>query len=490
MCEQVHYGKMDHVLINQLSVKTSNGTVSLSLDDKARERAKVEKAGRILIIFPTPVRKQTMLNCLPPLGILNLASFLESQGLPADVIDCHVTTHMPDFNNYDSVCFSVNIANVQNTADYIKEIRANGGKQKILIGGPQNPTRGEHWINQYNVDAVFIGEAEHSMYEYLTSEDPTSVKGIILKKDGKPFYTGNRPVFMNVDALPFPALDKVPIRMYNTTMKKGFPVSSIVTSRGCPAKCTFCYDREGVWRQRSVKNVVDEIEWQVNTLGVRELWIADDNFTLNRQRTWDICEEIIRRGIKVNMQCKNGIRADKVDKELLTKMKEAGVWLVAVAPESGQQASLDRMRKGFTLETVKQAVKWCKEIDMKTFALYIFGLPWETMDDMKKTFAFSKELDTDFVQYSRYTPMEGTPLYEEVKAEGMLLKNEFLDMGIHSGTVNYLPKNVSREEMTKLYKQVYRGYYLRPRKMWNILRTLTLRDIYYTAKYALASSSM
>ncbi len=478
---------MDYLLTGQPSAKTSEGTASSSPDGKALEKAKAE---RVLIIFPTPVRKQTMLNCLPPLGILSVAAFLESKGIPTDVVDCHVTSYMPDFGKYSTICFSTNIANVQNTADYIRIVRESGGRQKILIGGPQNIRRGEYWITEHGADAVFIGEAEHSMYEYLASEDATLVKGIILKKDGKAIYTGDRPLFMGLDELPFPALDKVPIRKYNTPIKKAFPVSSIATSRGCPAKCTFCYAREGVWRQRSAKNVVDEIDWQVNKLGVRELWIADDNFTLNRQRAWDICEEILRRGIKVSMQCKNGIRVDKVDRELLAKMKEAGMWLVAVAPETGSQESLDRMRKGFTLETVRQAVKWCKEIGMKTFALYIFGLPWETKEDMEKTIEFSKELDTDFVQYSRFTPMDGTPLYEEVKAQGMLLENEFQDMGIHSGTVNYMPKLVSREEMSRLYKQAFRSYYLRPGKMWNILRTLTPRDIYYNVKYTLASGSM
>lgn len=483
---------MDHGFVEQLTIKKGKETTSIPLNEKnsANEAASAKKAGRILMVFPTPTRKQTMLNCLPPLGLLSVAAFLESKGIATDVVDCHVTTNMPDFSNYGTICFSANIANVQNTTDYIKEIRGNGGKQKILIGGPQNATRGEHWIRDCNVDAVFIGEAEQSMYDYLTSEDPSSVKGVIINKDGKPFFTGNRQVVMNLDSLPFPALDKVPIRKYNTPMKKGFPVSSLLTSRGCPAKCTFCSSREGVWRQRSVKHVVDEIEWQVNTLGVRELWIADDNFTLNRQRAWDICEEIIKRGIRVSMQCKNGIRVDKVDKELLAKMKEAGVWLVAVAPESGSQASLDRMIKGFTLERVKQVVQWCKEVDMKTFSLFILGLPWETVADMENTIRFSKELDTDFVQYSRYTPIEGTPLYEEVKAEGMLPENQFQEVGFHSGILHYKPKHVSAEDMRKIYKRSFRGYYLRPRKMLNILKILTLRDIYYTAKYALASSSM
>lgn len=445
---------------------------------------------KVLLIFPTPRRKQAFLNTLPPLGILSIASYLESKGIHTDVIDCHVQTSDPDFSKYDVVCFAVNIANVENTANYIKEIREKGGKQKIIIGGPQVPHRGKHWISEHNVDAVIIGEGELTVYDYLTSNDPSSVKGILHKAGEEVLYTGDRPLPMNLDLLPFPALDKVPIRKYNLPIKKAFPVSSISTSRGCPAKCTFCYARDGVWRQRSVKNVVDEIEWQVRKLGVREIWIADDNFTLNRQRAWDIAEDIIKRKINVKMQLKNGIRVDKVDKELLAKLKEAGVWLVAVAPESGKQETLDRIQKGFTLERVKQAVKWCKELDIKTFSLFILGLPWETKEDVEQTIKFANELDTDFVQFARYTPIEGTPIYDEVKMQGMLLENEFKDVGTHVDTLNYHPKLISRDDMAMIFKKAYRHYYLKPRRILNIMNMLSLRDIYYSAKFAFASNSM
>ncbi|MFH1182131.1 MAG: radical SAM protein [Candidatus Woesearchaeota archaeon] len=472
--------------LNLEAIKQRKGNITSTEEEKIL----AEKVGRVLMIFPTPVRRQTMLNTLPPLGILSIASVLEAKGIPTDVVDCHVTREMPDFKDYGVICFSVNIANVQNTAQYIKEIRAEGLKPKIIIGGPQSPSRAEYWIKEYHVDGVFIGEAENSIYEYLLSENPTSVKGVVIEKDGKPFYTGPRPVIMNIDDLPFPALDKVPIRNYNTPIKKAYPVSSIITSRGCPGQCTFCNSRGGIWRQRSAANVVDEIEWQVNKLGVRELWIADDNFTLNRQRAWDIAEDIIKRGIKVKMQCKNGIRVDKVDKELLLKLKEAGMWLVAVAPETGKQETLDRICKGFTLERVREVVKWCKEIKMQTFSLFIIGLPWETLDDIGQTIKFAMELDTDFVQYSRYTPIEGTPLYEEVKSGGMLLENEYQDVGIHSGTLNYVPKLIDREEMRKVFKQAFRRFYLRPSKIINILKTLTPKDIYYNVKYSIEAGSM
>jgi len=368
-----------------------------------------------------------------------------------------------------------------------RALLAAGGKQRIIIGGPQSSHRAEFWVRDHGVDAVIIGEAEQTMYEFLTAKNPFAVKGVVIKDNqGKIVFTGPRQLVMNLDTLPFAAIDKVPIRKYNSPIKQAFPISSIATSRGCPEKCTFCFHNP-VWRQRSAKNVVDEMEWQHKKLGVNEFWIADDSFTLNRQRAWDICEDILKRGLKIKMQCKNGIRVDKVDYELLKKMKEAGVWLVSVAPESGDPETLMRIKKNFTLERVNEVVGWCKDIGIKTFALYIIGLPWETPAHIYKTLEYAQQLDTDFVQFARYTPIEGTPLYNEVKDQ---LIGEYTDLGIHSGTVKYEPKHIPSEEMKQFYKIANRSYYLKPRRMWNILKTLSPRDIFYSVKYAVASGSM
>ncbi|MBI4148335.1 radical SAM protein [Candidatus Woesearchaeota archaeon] len=442
---------------------------------------------KALLVFPTPKREEVYFNTLPPLGMLTIASYLESKSIPTDVVDCHVTRKMKNFADYDVICFSVNVANVENTVEYIKEIRALGGNRKIIIGGPQDAHRAEFWVREHGVNAVVIGEGEIIIHNYLTAADPLTVKGLVVKDPhGKIVFTGPAPLVMKLDTLPFAALDKVPIHKYNSPFKQAFPISSIITSRGCPSQCTFCFHNP-VWRQRSAKNVVDEMEWQHKKLGVNEFWVADDNFTLNRQRAWDICEDIIKRGLNIKLQCKNGIRVDKVDYELLKKMKEAGVWLVSVAPESGNPETLIRVKKDFTLERVDQVVKWCKELDIKTVALFIIGLPWETPKDIYDTLEFARKLNADFVQFARYTPIEGTPLYEEVKDR---LVGEFNDVAIHAGTLNYNAPHISAEEMGAFYKTAYRSYYLRLSKIFNILRMLSLRDIFYSLKYTLASGNM
>lgn len=442
---------------------------------------------RVLIIFQTPKKVELYVNTLPPLGMLGIASFLDSKGIPTDVVDCYVQKLNKDYSKYDVICFGINISNLINTLDTINSIKKSYPNKKIVVGGPQTLNKGQFYIKQKGIDAVIIGEGEFTLYEYLTVKDKTKVPGLLLMDaNGKPFYTGDRKLNYNLDSFPFPALDKVPLHKYNMPVKQAHPISSMVTSRGCPSKCTFCF-HSPIWRQSSAEHIINEIEWQVNELGVKEICINDDNFTLNRQRAWDVCEGVIKRNIDVHIQLKNGIRVDKVDRELLEKLKEAGVWMLAVAPETGSNETLRKINKGFTLERVQQVVGWCKELDLTTYGLFMIGFPWETRQHIEKTISFAQKLDTDFCQFTRVYPMEGTPLYEEMNLRPT---NEFGEDGFQHGTTKYNGMKLSEEEIAGLIKKAFRSVYFKPSRAIRVLKNLSLLDIYYLAKYAMISSSM
>ena len=439
---------------------------------------------KVLMIFQTPKKRKLYASILPPMGILYIASYLESKGIHTDVIDCYVQKLRTDFSKYSTILFSVNISNIENTIDTIKIVKAQSPNSKIVVGGPMTINRGKYYLNFPEVDAVVIGEGEITTYEYLTSRDIKKVKGLLLRDDkGKIVFTGERSLIFNLDKFPFPALNKVPLNKYYICIKKASPISSIITSRGCPGKCIFCFHNP-IWRQRSAQNVVDEIEWQVNKLGVKEITIHDDNFTQNRQRVFDICEGIINRGIKVKWQCKSGIRADRIDKELLAKMKESGLWLICIAPETGNDESLRKIKKGFTLNDVEKVVKWCKELGIVTVSNFSVGYPWETKKHLDDTLKFSIKLDTDFVKFSRIIPLEGTPLYDIM---GIKPTKEFTELGWHYGSMKYNSLMLSRVELHNFIKKAYISNYLNPRKILRIIRILSIKDILRLVKYSLNS---
>lgn len=443
---------------------------------------------KVLLVLESPIEKELFINKLPPLGILGIAAYLQSKGIETDVVDCNIRDyHYENIGEYDIVGFSLICSNVKRTLDAAQRIKEKCPNIKIIVGGPHVLTRPKELLETGFFDAVLPGEGEDTLYEYLTSEDVKCVRGIYLRQGERSIFTGTRPFRTDLDLLPFPAFKQAEMEKYVVPISQVSPISHIMTSRGCPYGCIFCFHSLGKkWRPRSAKNVVDEIEWQVKELGVKEIAISDDNFTLDRKRAEEILDLIIKRGIRVKMQVFNGIRADKVDKGLLKKMKEAGVWLIAVAPETGNEESLRRIKKGMTLEDTRKVVQWCKELGIATFGFFMIGFPWETKAHVRDTINFAEELDTDFVQFTRVLPFEGTELAEMLGAKTDLKR----EAGLFYGERKYKEQHLTNKKIKKLIQEAYRRCYLKPKKMWKILRLLSIRNLYTLAKYAFSSESM
>jgi radical SAM superfamily enzyme YgiQ (UPF0313 family) len=443
----------------------------------------------ILLISECPKIKSNYVNSLPPIGILTLASFLESKGAKVDVIDYNVEKRKPvNYKKYDLIGFSAYCSNIENTLKQAKWIKETTNAA-IIVGGPHCMANPLLYIKKPFIDAAIIGEAEYTLYEYLTKKDKSEIKGLYIRKDNKPFFTGNREYIKDLDQLPFPALEKVDIKHYNVPLKKAKPISNIMTSRGCPFQCIFCFHSLGTqFRARSPKNVVDEIEWQINKFGVKEICIFDDNFALDAKRAEKIADLIIERGLKIKLQFTNGIRVDNITKELLFKLKKAGIWLVGVAPESGNQDSLIKMKKGVSLDKIKQVVKWCKELGIITHSYFMMGFPWETKQHLINTINFAEKLDTDITQFTRVMPFPGTELYKMMELK--LDTESKNDQGLFYGSIQHKVANLTEKEVHKYIKIGYRKTFIKPKKIFKLLITLNLVDFFKLCLYAITSESV
>lgn len=443
---------------------------------------------KVLLILETAVNQSMYINQLPPLGILGITSYLISKGIETKAIDCNIKEYdYHNAGNYDIVGFSLFCSNVTRTLNAAKKVKKMFPHVKIVLGGPHTLTSPKEFAKKSFIDAVIVGEGENVLYEYLTSKNPNKVRGIYYKEKKKIVFTGDRAFRENLDALPFPALEQVDLSKYIFPISQVRPISHLMTSRGCPYNCIYCFHSLGrKWRTRSAKNIVDEIEWQVNKLGVKEISISDDNFTLDKKRAEEVCRLIIKRGIKVKIQLMNGIRADKVDKNLLEKMKRAGVWLIAVAPETGSEETLKKIKKGMTLSHPKNVVKWCKELGIATYAFFMVGFPWESEEDVRQTIKFAEELNADFNQFSRVLPFEGTELAKMIGAACVTDK----DSGLFYGQKKYKQQKLTNEQTKKLIQEAYRRCYLKPEKIWKIFRLLPIKSLYLLARYAVITGSM
>ncbi|MEJ5326925.1 MAG: radical SAM protein [Candidatus Bathyarchaeia archaeon] len=308
-----------------------------------------------------------------------------------------------------------------------------------VLEGQHPSARPEGCLANPNVDFIVIGEPENTIYELINALDMEAgnfeqIKGIGFKKNGAPVITPPRPLLENLDALPFPARHLLPIKAYYEAVKENplrgeiyKPWTALITSRGCPYECIFCthhivWGRK--WRGRSPENVIAEIEHVIKTYNVKQIDFLDDNMTLDRKRMENICDLIIKKGLKFEWFTPNGVRADTLDEKLLTKMKKAGCKKIRVAPESGVQRVADQIiKKGLDLKSVEQAVALCKKVGIKVGCFFVIGFIGETKKDIQETINYAyklRQLGAESFVFSIATPVYGTRLYEQAKREGFL----------------------------------------------------------------------
>lgn len=437
----------------------------------------------ILLVFASPKAKKNYINVFPPIGILSLAAYLEKNGFYVDIIDCNIKKLViSEIKNYDLVGFSINAANIENSIELIKAISSIYPDISLVVGGPL-PSVSPDTFFSLPVKAIFVSEAEDSLLTYLKNTECVDNKGYYFKdRTNRWVFNGRYSYIENLDKLPFPALGKIDLRRYYTPIKKRSPISVLISSRGCPFACTFCCKILGdKFRARSAKNVVDEIEWQVSKLQVKEIIIYDDNFTLDKNRASQICDLIIKRGIRVKLQLTNGVRVDTLDEELLGKMKSAGVWMIALAPESGNESTLQKIKKGFNLLQVEMAVKMAKGAGLKVWAFFMLGFPWENEDMVEKTIRFAKKINPHLAQFSVVTAFPGTELYREIYPKYISFYPNSKDVNIFSNESDGL----FNKKVNHLITKAYRRFYFTPGKLRDFFSVFSLSDIIVMAVYTI-----
>lgn len=435
----------------------------------------------VLLVFCAPSKRRLYINALPPLGMLYIASFLESRGIRVDVIDCQVDEPARiKPGRYRVVGFSINVANVESSLAWMQQIRRDHPGIRIVAGGPHCTSDPEYFIRQDCIDAVCTGEGEEAFLEYVQGRE--SILGLHVKDSAGRFsYPGPRAPIEDLDALPFPALDKVDLTRYLYHPRRDSSNSSIMTSRGCPFRCTFCFRSLGTrWRKRSSRNVVDEIEWQVRVLGAREVAIYDDNFSLDRKRVLEICDLVTTRGIDVALQFTNGLRVENLDIKVLAALKRAGTWLIGVAPETGSARVMKLIGKSADFDQIRRTVRDCKQLGIRTFAFFMIGFPTETLAEVDETIAFAKELDTDMVQVARVIPYKGTSLFNVMDVRNY----------DHGREMGYFYEMAENRALTGRIRRANRTFYLRPRKILDLLQMHTFRDLLTLGWYSVITRSI
>lgn len=292
----------------------------------------------------------------------------------------------------------------------------------ICIGGPHPTIFPEEVVSDPDIDFVVLGEGELSFLELvkslMTHEDFENVPGIGFSKRGSVVINPPRLPIENLDLLPFPARHLLPMDVHIgfNFLYYGKPATTMIASRGCPFNCSFCqptlrkiFGRKS--RRRSPENVVDEIEYLIKKYDIKLIIFHDDTFTLNRKWVMDVCDEIIKRNLKIKWICNS--RADTLDERLLKKLKEAGCVELRIGVESGNQWILDNiLKKGITINQVRDTFKLIRKCGFKrAWAFFMVGSPGETRDMIQDSIRLAREIKPTHVNISITLPLPGTELW-------------------------------------------------------------------------------
>jgi len=342
----------------------------------------------------------------------------------------------------------------------------------VLVGPPtsQFPDK----ILQSNIDAVARWEYDFTIKELVEAIEKgksfRDIKGLSYKENSRIIHNPNRGFTSSEDLDKILFVSKVYKRHLN--IRDYFlgqclhPEVQIFTGRGCPNQCTFCAWPQTLmgrkYRVRSIPNVLDELEWIQDNLDVKEVFFEDDTFTISKKRVLEFCKEYRERGLDIVWSC--NARVDTLDLETMKEMKKANCRLLIVGYESGSDEILRNIKKGFTIEQIKQFAKNARKAGLLVHGDFIIGLPGETNETIEITKKLIREIKPDILQVSVASPFPGTEFYEWCKKNGYLITddpNDYLDENGHQKSVISYPW-LSAEEITKAVDEILKEYYLLP----------------------------
>jgi radical SAM superfamily enzyme YgiQ (UPF0313 family) len=334
--------------------------------------------------------------------------------------------------------------------------------------------------NQFNrpADIERLFRRHDATYEPFTLEhfadgrpDLRRMKGLVWRNDGDVQVNPDRPFIADLDDLPMPLHHLLPLHTYLMPLIKG-PFTFIVTSRGCPAGCTYCIKHVSygpTMRLRSPAKLVEEIAL-LGQLGVHNIHMYADLFTVNRDQVVGLCRGLIEAGLKIRWTCNS--RVDFVDHEMLQLMAQSGCYYIAWGLESGNKDILSHAKKGVDPERAKQSLSWAREAGIKNWGYFIIGLPGETVDTIKQTIAFSKALPLDIALFHIAAPYPGTPFFHEVvKNKWFRPGTRWEEVDMDESTVLDYP-GLKAEELEYWQKRAFREWALRPGPIMTYLKML------------------
>lgn len=378
-------------------------------------------------------------------------------------------------------CYTFDVPNILKLLRVIKETNKN---IITIVGGAHitlNPLEGLKCFGDV-LDYAFAGEGENGFPVFLEQLEKTEpsfeqVRGLIWKSKSGDIQENPPELIANLDSLAFPAWDMIHPENYPEAQHgaffRQFPIAPIITTRGCPFSCTFCNAPKlsgKTLRHHSVDYIIEQIKMLYKINGIREFHIVDDNFTMDIDYAKNICRGIIDSKLDISLATPNGVRMDRLDDELLELMRAAGLYIISIAVESGNNDVLKKMKKGITVEKIKECVQLIRKHKIDISGFFILGFPGETKKTVKETIKLSLELDLIRANYFTYLPLPGTKSYDELVTSGEIKNVDWEHFYFMSAP--YTPYGMERSDLLRFKRNAFLLFYFRPKILWKNIKSI------------------
>lgn len=438
----------------------------------------------------------------PPLNLLLLAAIVREKGYEPSIIDC--PAHGLGYGDLIKRLQAINPKFVGITAMTPHIMQANKLAETIkkelpetviILGGAHISAVPEETMRRFpDIDIGVIGEADYSLPELLdalnSGKSASFVNGFINRENGKLVNTGQRKEKIRLDGLPFYAWDILEgfPHVYKTSLfaTHRTPATPLITSRGCPGKCTFCYSgSHETLSTHSAKYTVEMLKHLKKTYGIKEFILFDDNFVMYRKNLLNLLKMLIEEKLDMTWSC--NARIDMVNEEVLNLMEQAGCWQISYGIETGNQKIMDSLEKNITKEKVWKTIELTRKAGIRTVGYFMIGHFGETQETIDETIQFARNIGLDDFRMSFFTPLPGTKASLIADQYGVF-ENNWEKMNLFSPV--FFPKGITQEQLINNQKRAIRKFFFRPKAVWSYLKmvknpVIALRGAYMLAQYVL-----
>jgi len=416
----------------------------------------------------------------PPLTSVLIATILKQNGIEADFRDLAGEGRPMEaldeiIAQYSALIMLTSTMTINEDSEILLRLKRISPDLLTVVWGSHPTFLPRQTLSRQGIDVAVRREGDYIIRDlilkYLSGENWHNVLGIAFKKGEEIIINPDYPFIADLDQLPFPDRSLLsPQADYFNPIIERAPYTTIYTTRGCPAQCTFCTASAfygGKVRLRSAENILQELQL-IADLGYKEVFIRDETFTVSKKRLLDVARRMMENKLNLSWIC--SARVGTIDEEMMKIMKQSGCHMIRIGVESGNQAILDNVKKGIKIEETEFLLKLAHKYNIDVHAHMMLGMPGEDRQTIKNTIKFVKRINPSVVTFGICTPYPGTLLFEEVKKmhpdieDGSACNLKKLH---REGFFNSVFCSLDEEELGQYVKRAYRSFYIRPTYLLN-----------------------